>query len=501
MNSIMFDKDCKKPGGEETLTVADFTDLKEVKDCLADLEAYFKKRGGMVVSDVIDSDGNQYVNLVQKGGGVLGVALVGYTYVLEKMKIRFLRLAGTSAGAINTALMAVIKERKDEKSEEVIKAICGLDFFELVDGHPVARWLIKNFITHKDFQTQAKRVVSLIVGILALLIVGDIALLGLRNHYSWLSIATKAAFVLTGVYILLLGSLIAFVLSLLKRLKNSGFGINPGDFFYDWLKCQMEKNGVHSVAELRKKAAQRPEGLRLRPGNPESIDDLDIDVTFITSELVTKNKIEFPKMYELFRLPTDEKQIHPAAFVRASMSIPVFFESYYIDNIDCLSDQIKKNWYDTFGEKNPPQKARFVDGGILSNFPINIFFNKNVDYPRMPSFGIDLDDTKPSEKVSDASAWSFPGFAGRLFNTVRFYYDKDFQIKNRVLQKGVGTIELADYSWLNFFLTGREKQDMFIRGALAAAEFLKHFEWEAFKTERFAMQQEISKKPKTTASK
>ena len=39
------------------------------------------------VSDVTDREGNQYVDLVQEGGGVLGIALVGYTYVLEKMAI------------------------------------------------------------------------------------------------------------------------------------------------------------------------------------------------------------------------------------------------------------------------------------------------------------------------------------------------------------------------------------------------------------------------------
>ena len=37
-----------------------------------------------IISDVLDGQGNQYVNLVQKEEGVLGVALVGYTYILEK---------------------------------------------------------------------------------------------------------------------------------------------------------------------------------------------------------------------------------------------------------------------------------------------------------------------------------------------------------------------------------------------------------------------------------
>ena len=35
-------------------------------------------------SDIVDEFGNQYVDLVQEGGGVLGIALLGYTYVLEE---------------------------------------------------------------------------------------------------------------------------------------------------------------------------------------------------------------------------------------------------------------------------------------------------------------------------------------------------------------------------------------------------------------------------------
>ena len=37
--------------------------------------------GNKAFSDVIDDDDNQYVDIVMSGGGVLGIALVGYTYV------------------------------------------------------------------------------------------------------------------------------------------------------------------------------------------------------------------------------------------------------------------------------------------------------------------------------------------------------------------------------------------------------------------------------------
>src|SRR5580765_1140961 len=98
----------------QELTTDTFINNENVKKCLEELKAEFPPGGkAFVVSDVIDDKGNQYVNLVQKGGGVLGVALVGYTYILEEMGIRFLRLAGTSAGALNTALVTVMGKKEE----------------------------------------------------------------------------------------------------------------------------------------------------------------------------------------------------------------------------------------------------------------------------------------------------------------------------------------------------------------------------------------------------
>ena len=66
------------------------------------------EKSGKPYSDIVDAEGHQYVDLVQEGGGMLGIALVGYSYVLEQAGIRFFSLAGTSAGAINTLMLAAI---------------------------------------------------------------------------------------------------------------------------------------------------------------------------------------------------------------------------------------------------------------------------------------------------------------------------------------------------------------------------------------------------------
>jgi NTE family protein len=474
------------------LKVEDFTQHERVLKSIQKVKDKFPPGKPMIVSDVLDEKNNQYVNLVQKGGGVLGVALVGYTYVLETMGIRFLRQAGTSAGAINTALMTVIGKKEETKSEQVLDAICKLDFFSLVDGHPIARWLIKNFITHEDFTIRVKKWLWVSISILGVLIAGDIVLVGLQHKFSDLSFWAGLSFVLTGILALLITVAVIYGGTLLKRLKNAGFGINPGDIFYDWIKRQLIANGVHTVTDLKAKASAAVPGLHLREGRTDRIDDLEGDVTFITSELVTQNKIQFPEMCDLFRKKTDIDLLQPAGFVRASMSIPVFFESYMINNIPCTDPEIKDTWMTRFNEPDPPSSARFVDGGILSNFPINIFFNPKVTVPRLPAFGIDLDDSLPTNNQKSPAGWTLGGYAGHMFNTIRNYYDKDFLLKNKVYQKGIGTIHISGYNWLNFFLKPEDKKDMFMLGAEAAADFLVNFDWEDYKQSRSQLPEKLA---------
>jgi NTE family protein len=49
-------------------------------------------------------------------------------------------------------------------------------------------------------------------------------------------------------------------------------------------------------------------------------------------------------------------------------------------------------------------------------------------------------------------------------------------------------VPLAGYNWLNFFLTDKDKIDMFVAGAKAAAKFLMEFDWNDYKAARVNMQ-------------
>ncbi len=472
------------------LTVKKFTDLAEPY-----VQQLKNEKPDLIVSDILDNEQHQYVNLVQKGGGVLGIALVGYTYVLEQMGIRFLRQAGTSAGAINTALMVISgKDKTEAKSEDIIATLSQIDFFKFVDGPPIIRWLVKQFIQSKNFAARVKRIFVFIGILFLVLFLGSGIFYWLQHLYPGLSCITHILFVGLAAFTFFVLILFMYLKKLLRTIRSKGLGINPGDYFYDWIKNEFVTKNIHTVTDLVKKASDVPV-FHLRDGisHDAGISGLEADVTFITADLVTENKIEFPSMIDLFRLPADRDNIHPAGFVRASMSLPVFFESYYIAHIPSDNPLIQLNWNERLGVKKAPSIARFVDGGVLSNFPMSIFYKPNIRTPRLPSFGINLDDSNPNDNEQEPTDWSFFGFIYRMFNTIRFYYDKDFLLKNKMFEKGVGTVPLSQFNWLNFFLSDEEKLGMFEAGAKAARDFLLQFSWADYKHAREQYQDQLKK--------
>jgi predicted acylesterase/phospholipase RssA len=57
------------------------------------------------------------------GGGVLGIAHVGFVRMLELAGIRFLGVGGASAGAINAVLVAATRSRPDKESWQATQEV------------------------------------------------------------------------------------------------------------------------------------------------------------------------------------------------------------------------------------------------------------------------------------------------------------------------------------------------------------------------------------------
>ena len=401
-----------------------FTENGEVLSVLKDLQTQIKDKR---FSDIIDSQGKQYVDLVQEGGGVLGVALVGYVYVLEKMGIRFLSLAGTSAGSINTMLMAAAGTCDIEKSEWILDCLCNKNLYDFVDGDSDAR----DFID------------------------------ALLRNAGTIKLAIEGA-------------------QVIDNLKDD-FGLNPGKNFHQWMSNLLLQKGIRNYGDLKalrlkgisggnKLFRVKDDGSKEEYNRPEHWSEMAI----VTADITTQSKIVFPPMVDLFYSNPDVQ--NPADFVRASMSIPFFFSPFRIKNIPGGPDAWNK-WNETTGLRTSvPHEVMFMDGGIISNFPIDIFHD-NFKVPASPTFGIklgyDKNEINKNEKIF--------AVLGSMFNTARFAYDFEFLNKNPDFKHLIGYIDTGNHNWLDFGLKEDAKVDLFIRGARTAAEFLNRFNWQRYK--------------------
>ena len=447
------------------------------------------KAAGKRYSDVLDKDGNQYVDLVQQGGGVWGVALVGYVYVLEQVGIRFFSLAGTSAGAINAMAMAAIADNKRTKTEPILEALLALPMKSLIDGkredNLFTVWERKIISKLLKFPFYKKFIINFTQWLVFLCLSFTIS-----SMVSLLFFSPKQGIIL---HLITVGFwLVTFIICYITYdrlcvITKEGFGLNDGDVFHNWVKnALLEKQHVKNLDDLKANFNQLPADLFLdlkancRDSLTEEVPQTP-RLTIIANDVTTNNKIEFPKMWDLYFNET--KEVNPADFVRASMSIPLFFETFTLEtkpgNIDSWNKHL--NW----GTKNQdciPEKVFFVDGGSLSNFPINIFYNPKYSIPRMPTFGIRLVDKKRPKIVGCENILEF---FGNILQSMKLSSDKEFLNKNQSYNMGIGYVEIGEtLSWLNFYMNDTEKEELFKIGAGAALEFLARFEWEDYKTKR-----------------
>lgn len=442
------------------------------KDYEKDILAATTESEGKIYSDVYNGSGNQIIDLVQEGGGMWGIALIGYTYILEKAGLRFNSVAGTSAGAINTMCLAAIPDdvyKDGTKSKLLTHIIANHDFSDFVDRKPgIIKWLLTSYI-----KTSSNIGIKLIC------------------FLCWILFSTVLYFIIGGLFfpkdndsslmglkiaLYVLGSLLAFLPPLVvywgfKKSLGMKFGLNPGNKARDYIRKVLGCMKIHTTKDLYDKLQSEVFTASTRTGNgDESIKGSKVTkrIVLIASNLTHNRIVKFPeRALDYFH---NMEIVDPSLFVRASMSIPFFFECVSVDN--SLSDR------DSGGPGNIKMSARFVDGGMLSNFPIREFHNSSKAVPRFPTLGVRLGI---NEKEDYHSTIKLSKYLGSFLSTFRGFYDNDFIEGNEETKAIVKTIETGDISWLNFSMSKQDKITLFQNGAKAACEHLKDFDWKAYK--------------------
>lgn len=495
---------------------------KESKEKLAALHDLISAKE---FSDLLDAEGNQYVEFVQEGGGVWGSTLVGYLYGLEIFGIRFLKVAGTSAGAINTMLIAACKTKEESKSETIKEILFNWNFADFMDGKPYVKTTIHAMLNNKNF---LKINSYIFIGILVFF--GILAFV-YPTEETW---QTKILF---SIPLLLVIIGVLCLTKIYTDLKKRNSGLNPGNTFSEAMKNALDSFGIKTVADLNEKFVKKGKDLSLnyrygngmqyyqialesieeiRANNREHIDEIRYKIFYdstvnneyykkdpfyllkseyivVTTDINAKIKVELPTMANLYWSEEELKHISPAEFVRASMSVPFFFEpTQKVINKD--DDSVKyawKFWMNTSPEDIYPAGV-FIDGGSISNFPIDLFHATDIFYPRMPLFGVQL--TSDSDLLSDKGKTSAQilasplSYAGNIISTLKGFNDKTFLTKHTFYHLfSIQTVNCGSSSWLNFFMKREEKEDLFNRGFQAALDFLNNFDWEKYKYERMML--------------
>jgi NTE family protein len=310
------------------------------------------------------------VNLVFEGGGIRGIGLVGALAPLLERGLRPRHVAGTSAGAIVSTLLAA-----GYGGDELREVTLAFDFGRLRD---------------KD----------------------------------WLD---RIPLVGAGVSIL------------------RDHGIYEGEAFLEAMRALLAAKGVRTFGDLADPA---------HPGDPL----LGYRAQVVVSDLTEKRLLVLPQDAAKLGVAPDELEV--ALAVRASMSIPVFFEPVRFTN---------------------PRTGRvhlLVDGGMLSNFPVWLFDEERRASGR-PTLGLKLIDPEPGTAPGAGPRRSLVAelagavaFARSLADTVleardRLYLEQvEFARTIGVPTLGIGPTEfdLPRERALALYDAGREAAERFLAG-------------------------------------
>ena len=231
-------------------------------------------------------------------------------------------------------------------------------------------------------------------------------------------------------------------------------GAYEGDWIHAWLARELDRFGVRTFADLR----------RDDPGDDSGEDAADhrYRLVVMATDVTHGRLLRLPWDYPLFDLDPDEQLVADA--VRMSLSIPFYFRP-------C-----------TLRHAGTGEVSTVVDGGVLSNFAIEIFDRTDGRPPRWPTFGVRLFPDLPAG-LGDVVPWfGVPVLpAVRLLEQVvaTALVGRDQTHLDRPgVRARTMTVDTSGTAITEFGIGEREKTALVERGRSAAREFLHGWEGE-----------------------
>lgn len=225
-----------------------------------------------------------------------------------------------------------------------------------------------------------------------------------------------------------------------------------GDAAYDWIRSELRNLGVTHFGDLVMDENSLPEGRRHK---------LVVTVADVTAAQLVRLPWDYRRLYGL---DPDDQLVADA--VRASMAIPFFYPPVKLTGAAGTTSVL-------------------VDGGVLSNFPIDTFDRFDGKPPRWPTFGITV-----LPRLNEGFSAVMPALKPlRLFEqtalleslltTMLTGHDQTHLNQPWVAARAIA-VESTDVGVLDFDIGVDRLEALYEKGHQAAQEFLATWNWSAY---------------------
>ena len=235
-----------------------------------------------------------------------------------------------------------------------------------------------------------------------------------------------------------------------------GNSMYRGDVAHDWIRSELKNLGVSTFGDLTFDEDQPTPGRGYK---------LVVTVADVTAAQLVRLPWDYRRRYGL---DPDAQLVADA--VRASMAIPFFYRPVRLTGAS-------------------GQTSTLVDGGVLSNFPVDTFDRSDGKPPQWPTFGITV-LPRASEGIGAVMPAlkplrAFPQTAllESLLITMLAGHDETHLDQPWVSARAI-TVESTNVGVLDFDVGRARLEELYDNGYAAAQEFLSNWDWPAY-LERF----------------
>jgi NTE family protein len=225
-----------------------------------------------------------------------------------------------------------------------------------------------------------------------------------------------------------------------------------GDVAYDWIRGELKNLGVTTFGDLLRDEDFLPEGRRSK---------LVVTVADLTAAQLVRLPWDYGRLYGL---DPDEQPVADA--VRASMAIPFFYRPVKLKSRSGV-------------------ESILVDGGVLSNFPIDTFDRPDGKAPHWPTFGVTvlprltegLGAVMPALKP--LRFFEQTALLESLLTTMLTGHDQTHLNQPWVAARAIA-VESTNVGVLDFDIGRGRLEELYDNGYEAAQEFLTTWSWATY---------------------